>query len=176
MENLLWTFLTSRRVSLNPFVQVFYSNLTSRRVILMQTIGLNPFVQVFYSNETGTALEQLPGQIGLNPFVQVFYSNAYLNDTIVVKDPNVLIPLFRSFILIVQNRLNAHIYIQCLNPFVQVFYSNTDSNPEKYLGAYVLIPLFRSFILIVTRRSHIIASEIASLNPFVQVFYSNWRE
>ena len=38
-------------LSLNPFVQVFYSNAKGIEIILQNLDpGLNPFVQVFYSN------------------------------------------------------------------------------------------------------------------------------
>ena len=63
-------------------------------------LGLNPFVQVFYSNKS-VALSKvvLKKSAGLNPFVQVFYSNTFFSVTEALESC-VLIPLFRSFILI----------------------------------------------------------------------------
>ena len=62
----------------------------------------------------------------------------------------VLIPLFRSFILILLDSVIITKDNYGLNPFVQVFYSNevfiTDDMDKVTMG----------------------------LNPFVQVFYSNW--
>ena len=63
-------------------------------------------------------------------------------------EKQVLIPLFRSFIL-----------IKLFLCFLQGFTS-------------VLIPLFRSFILI-NRPGFEVVSAKKRLNPFVQVFYSN---
>ena len=63
--------------------------------------------------------------------------------------PSVLIPLFRSFILIHTTGIGSE--EPCMN---------------------VLIPLFRSFILI--HKVNAASAAVSSgLNPFVQVFYSN---
>ena len=61
--------------------------------------GLNPFVQVFYSNEVFENLDVGKIPYSLNPFVQVFYSNKRIWQCRRVKEVLVLIPLFRSFIL-----------------------------------------------------------------------------
>ena len=62
--------------SLNPFVQVFYSN-TSHSTVFFTSFGkcLNPFVQVFYSNVVAINENVVFDERCLNPFVQVFYSN-----------------------------------------------------------------------------------------------------
>ena len=85
---------------------------------------------------------------GLNPFVQVFYSNPESLWNNYLAGLLVLIPLFRSFILIRNNRNKEIKKFLGLNPFVQVFYSNC-----PILSQLSLVPL--------------------GLNPFVQVFYSN---
>ena len=64
----------------------------------------------------------------------------------------VLIPLFRSFILIRDELVDFFARVAtCLNPFVQVFYSNILSMLHiRQSPSGVLIPLFRSFILMLT--------------------------
>ena len=63
---------------------------------------------------------------------------------------SVLIPLFRSFILINRPGFEVVSAKKRLNPFVQVFYSNSILEWNKILDRMkVLIPLFRSFILMV---------------------------
>ena len=60
---------------LNPFVQVFYSNLRgAKENETNRKTSLNPFVQVFYSNKALSVFSS-GLYIRLNPFVQVFYSN-----------------------------------------------------------------------------------------------------
>ena len=86
---------------LNPFVQVFYSNgQKGRGKARGCNLCLNPFVQVFYSNWSGSAGVFTMTRAGLNPFVQVFYSNKKKNFENYMICVDVLIPLFRSFILI----------------------------------------------------------------------------
>ena len=104
--------------SLNPFVQVFYSN-----ALFLALMGY--FVQVFYSNALFLALMGYDGYTRLNPFVQVFYSNKNLKNKVPKDGKKVLIPLFRSFILIFKQNKGKNFWI-----------------------CNVLIPLFRSFILI----------------------------
>ena len=71
-------------------------------------------------------LEELVENYGLNPFVQVFYSNFQnLIEKSISEKKTVLIPLFRSFILIPK--------------FMEL---------NIVMLKVVLIPLFRSFILI----------------------------
>ena len=94
---------------LNPFVQVFYSNKAPLATLLVTFIGgLNPFVQVFYSNMGFNFNKLTVGDICLNPFVQVFYSNVNAAKTIQAVIQKVLIPLFRSFILIIRMMHTYH--------------------------------------------------------------------
>ena len=93
-------FLRPKLTSLNPFVQVFYSNIDIRGGKFHSVTNcLNPFVQVFYSN------------------ISDYWKSC--------KCRIVLIPLFRSFILIRVCTGKNSSGGDGLNPFVQVFYSNT---------------------------------------------------
>ena len=87
--------------------------------------------------------------MGLNPFVQVFYSNLVQELEEKTAGKKVLIPLFRSFILIKIKALKEYDMAKSLNPFVQVFYSNVEYSDVESEGFLIC------------------------LNPFVQVFYSN---
>ena len=90
-------------------------------------------------------------RICLNPFVQVFYSNAIVFNRNVVNVPRVLIPLFRSFILILVQIFvfvlgTGIVLIPLFRSFILILVHG--KRIPAYIG--VLIPLFRSFILIYT--------------------------
>ena len=135
---------------------------------------LNPFVQVFYSNGGIRLLNWLTGENCLNPFVQVFYSNEIRQEREIPLIVGVLIPLFRSFILMSGLSIgNSTGFLYVLIPLFRSFILIIDPMKKTVDSVCkVLIPLFRSFILI----SRMVGSsyrKIEGLNPFVQVFYSN---
>ena len=110
----------------------------------------------------------------LNPFVQVFYSNRRNDKRRSCSPFRVLIPLFRSFILItVEALILGLVQILVLIPLFRSFILMGIDNEWIQLGRKkVLIPLFRSFILISCKQK-IRKQQSTCLNPFVQVFYSN---
>ena len=95
----------------------------ARNPAMLAQPASNPFVQVFYSNPCLGGLI-VDVEDGLNPFVQVFYSNGESMWEESSALYWVLIPLFRSFILIISKKWKL---FECTE--------------------MVLIPLFRSFIL-----------------------------
>ena len=109
----------------------------------------------------------------LNPFVQVFYSNAKRWTKGDYDRLYVLIPLFRSFILI-RKTMTVHTtsMTSSLNPFVQVFYSNDNSLVHEGISLYSLNPFVQVFYSNKPPGT-VEAKRRRSLNPFVQVFYSN---
>ena len=147
-------------------------------VFLGICVGLNPFVQVFYSNKKNLQGEDKMKIEGLNPFVQVFYSNkGRVDHKITGRFLLVLIPLFRSFILIQSVIYKFGLLPKVLIPLFRSFILILELLKKLSLTKCVLIPLFRSFILIRDKgsceRNH---NRSDSLNPFVQVFYSNMRK
>ena len=124
------------------------------------------------------ALKEYDMAKSLNPFVQVFYSNMKNIKAIWHRFISVLIPLFRSFILMCFIKIDNNVfYAQVLIPLFRSFILMTGTPLYTCtMLTSVLIPLFRSFILI--NKGGIQRFSIwTSLNPFVQVFYSNknWR-
>ena len=89
----------------------------------------------------------------------------------------VLIPLFRSFILIVPYCELQSLLYYVLIPLFRSFILILERLASFYHARSVLIPLFRSFILIFKKEYYNKTQKEEGLNPFVQVFYSNiWME